>query len=100
MNLGNYLEYMEYENILFDVRPELYTYPLCEKDYFNDYRKFKFGFSLNGTLATDEEIQDIYNDYEYIIAQKVSYVNRILQNDESYSLINNENIWYNIYKQN
>lgn len=100
MNLGNYLEYMEYENILFDVRPELYTYPLCEKDYFNDYKKFRFGFSLNGTLATDEEIQEIYNDYEYIIAQKVSYVNRILQNDESYSLINNENIWYNIYKQN
>ena len=100
MNIGAYLEYMGYENILFDARPELYTQPLCEKDYFNDYSIFRYGIDLLSMPVSDEIVKNIYNKYEYIITYKNSYGNKILNTDNKYKLINEENKWYNIYKRN
>lgn len=100
MNLGGYLEYVGYENIVFDTRPELYTEELCGENRISDFIIFQYGRDEHtNQYVDDEQVIDVYNDYEYVISHKVAYASKILEQDSNYTYLGEDNN-YLIWKQN
>lgn len=96
MDLGGWLEYNGYTKIWIDSRCEAFSeqisgVPNVINIYYMLTYGYKFDKSINYSFVSNEELLNIIDKYDYIITNKLDYINRIadikwhmIYNDDSY----------------
>lgn len=102
MDLGGYLEYNGFDNIALDSRCEAFIKENSGIDnVIEDYILISRGYKVEKNdkyiLATDEDILNKINNYEYAIAKNNQYVNRILHKESNWKCTY-EDSEYAVYK--
>lgn len=94
INIGSYLEYIGYNNVYIDARPELYTTEFCNRDILTQYYNILYLTKDNKSM-TYKEIQNELSQFDYLIIMAVpdnSLYNYIIQHDYKITSINKKYI--------
>lgn len=106
MDLGGWLEYNGCTKIKLDSRCEAFSEEISGvPNVMTDYLVLSQGYivdkdDLSYTMAEDEDILRLIEDYEYVVAKKNQYVNRTLnRNQDEWTKIFDDDV-YTVYIHN
>lgn len=96
-NNGGYLEYVGFNKVMIDQRPEIYV----ENDVLKDWSILTYGKdTVENKVYTFEEMDNLANKYnfDYVFAVKSNVLDRLCQEyPDKYQFIDSDDI-YNLYK--
>ncbi len=96
MNIGGYLEYLGYNNIRLDTRPELYTSEFINENRLDEYIATEKCIDKDGFYLEDNTIKKYLTNYDYIILNSNAYANKLMI-DLNYKQIYSTN-YLKVYK--
>lgn len=91
INIGNYLEYLGYNKVKFDVRIETYSeevsgIPNLTEDLYIIRTGHRPEYSKN-YFVSNEEIYNMLEEYDYVISFRGDYVNKVLAESENWKKV-------------
>ena len=103
MELGGYLEYCGYTKIRIDSRCEAFSEEISgvenvNKEQYALTTGYLLDKNLKASFASNEDLLNMIKDYDYLIAKKYDYINRVVVNENNWKLIYSDNN-YQIYEQ-
>lgn len=103
MDIGGYLEYCGYTKIRIDSRCDTFSEEISGVENVNlEQYSLTKGYLIDKNLtvsfASNEDLLNMIEDYDYLIAKKYDYINRVVINENNWKLIYSDNN-YEIYEQ-
>lgn len=101
MDIGGWLEYNGYTKVKIDSRCEAFSKEISGvsnilEEYFAITQGYWVQPNFKYTIAEDNELLLVLNNYDYIVAKENQYINRVLQRSNDWTLIFNDGL-YTIY---
>lgn len=103
MDVGGFLEYNGYTKIRIDSRCEAFSEEISgvenvNQDMFAVNKGYIVDLDKHIEFASDEYILDIVNDYDYIVADTLDHINRVVEDNNQWVEIHRSNsyiVWEN-----